>query len=212
MLNIDKLVIQKERKTLSIKNEVKLSAKSVGSLKKLPVWEEDQQVWAISLHIYGYYKQHMNFRNFQVHYIGRKVICKSSIWVLNYTVNWGISDPAKPAEIRWNSTLVHAGSHWGDNSRENLWRFWSCSQISTQDSSEHTGGAPLIRKPGSGRAHQVDSNIMMNTGGRQRKSVLGFHTISLTAVTGRVVNHLEVCCWWFLHHFTQTLKCSSIST
>lgn len=58
-------------------------------------------------------------------------------------------------------------------------------------SPEHTRGAPLTRKPGNSLAHWVDGNIMMDTGGRQRK--LGFHTTLLMAVTGTVANHLGGC-------------------
>lgn len=58
-------------------------------------------------------------------------------------------------------------------------------------SPEHTRGAPLTRKPGNSLAHRVDGNIMMDTGGRQRK--LGFHTTLLMAVTGTAANHLEGC-------------------
>lgn len=58
-------------------------------------------------------------------------------------------------------------------------------------SPEHTWGAPLTRKPGNSLAHRVVGNIMMDTGGRQRK--LGFHTTLLMAVTGTAANHLEGC-------------------
>lgn len=47
---------------------------------------------------------------------------------------------------------------------------------------EHTGGAPLTRKPANSLAHRVDANIMMDAGGRRRK--LGFHTALLMEVTG----------------------------
>lgn len=58
-------------------------------------------------------------------------------------------------------------------------------------SPEHTRGALLTRKPGNSLAHRVDGNIMMDTGGRQRK--LGFHTTLLMAVTRMAANHLEGC-------------------
>lgn len=58
-------------------------------------------------------------------------------------------------------------------------------------SPEPTLGSPLTRKPGNSLARRVDGNIMMDTGGRQRK--LSFHTTLLMAVTGTAVSHLEGC-------------------
>lgn len=104
--------------------------------------------------------------------------------------------------------IVRAGSHWGDNSKEHVWCSWSCSQITTQYSSEHTGcldprwsGNKEPNPVAVWLTRRTVTLLMMNIGERQRKAVLGFHTISLTPMTGTVVNHLEIYCWWCLHYF-----------
>lgn len=76
--------------------------------------------------------------------------------------------------------------HWSGNKEPNLVAVWLTRQTVTL--------------------------LMMNSGGRQRKPVLGFHTVSLMSATDTVVNHLELICWWFCTIFNWIHTCLSISS